>query len=96
MDVRTLPVNQIRVGTRARTDLGDIDSLAQAIKEKGLIQPITVDSDLNLIAGGRRLEAHKLLGLTTIPAVIRKSEGKLDSLEIELMENAARKEMTWV
>ena len=75
--------------------MGITQDFLDSIKEKGLIQPITVDESLNLIAGGRRLAACRKLGFQTIPAIIRKVEDEIDAREIELLENRERKNMTW-
>ena len=96
MKVQELEISRISVGDRFRVDLGDLQSLTDSIKEKGVIQPITVSETLELIAGGRRLVAANKAGLKTIPAVIRKINGELDAREIELFENIARKDMTWI
>lgn len=65
-----VPVEQITVKSRIRQDLGDLQALAENIRRRGLINPITLTSDLILIAGFRRLEAVKLLKWPTIPAEI--------------------------
>jgi ParB/RepB/Spo0J family partition protein len=93
--VTPVKIKDIIVKNRARKDFGDVEGLAQAIGEKGLLQPITIDSRKNLLAGERRLRAHILLGLTEIDAIIRPFESKIDSMEIELMENIQRKDMAW-
>jgi len=95
VEVQEIEIDKIFIEDRFRTELGDIDELARSIKEKGLIQPITVSSSLRLLAGGRRLEASKRLGLTTIAAVVRATEGEIDEKEIELYENIHRKDLTW-
>lgn len=95
MNVVKLKVADIKVKDRFRTEKGDVESLAESIKEKGLIQPITVNEGMRLLAGERRLLAHKLLGMETIDAVIRKGTDIVDAFEIELIENVARKDMTW-
>lgn len=92
---RTVDIDKIKVLPRARQDRGDIDGLAAAIKEKGLIQPITINQRYELLAGERRLEAHKKLGLKTIDTIMRPTKDPIDAMEIELMENIARKDMTW-
>ena len=40
-----------------------VKAIAESIAEIGLLNPITVDPQLKLIAGLHRLEAHKSLGL---------------------------------
>jgi ParB family transcriptional regulator, chromosome partitioning protein len=55
---------------RIRKDLGDIASLAESIKELGLLQPIVVFADGRLIVGERRLRAVRLLGWKEIPVTI--------------------------
>lgn len=90
-----IPVDMVIVGKRLREDKGDIEDLAEKIKLKGLIQPITINQDYKLLAGERRLLAHKILGKELIEAIIRKTSDPIDMKEIELMENMARKDMTW-
>lgn len=65
-----IPINQIQIGERLREDLGDIASLAEEIKAVGLLNPVTVSSDLRLLAGYRRLEACRSLGWEKIPAIV--------------------------
>ena len=95
MKAKDYEIDKITVGERFRIDMGDLAILKESIKEKGVIQPITLDEEGNLVAGGRRLEACRELGEKTIPAVIRKIHGELDLREIELLENTARKDMEW-
>src|SRR5438132_2687400 len=57
-----MEVAAIQVGPRHRRDLGDVAGLAASIAEVGLLHPIVVNGAGELIAGGRRLEAAKLLG----------------------------------
>lgn len=95
MKVKNVRISEILVEDRFRKDLGSLTSLAESISEKGLIQPITVDENLKLIAGGRRVAAAIVIGLDTIPAIIRKVTDELDAREIELFENIHRKGMEW-
>ena len=88
-------IEDIIVEDRYRENLGDIAELAESIKAKGVIQPVTLDSNMKLQAGGRRYEASRLAGLLTIPAIIREFEDEIDSLEIELIENIHRKDFDW-
>jgi len=80
---------------RYRSDMGDIVSLSESIQEKGVIQPITVTPDFELLAGERRVTAARSAGLTQIPALIRRKEDTLDAREVELLENIARKNFEW-
>ena len=51
-------IRKIKVRTRYRKSLDDIESLAANIKELGLLHPIMVRPDGRLIAGKRRLAAR--------------------------------------
>lgn len=95
MKVSAIPIDNIIIGERFRKDYGDVESLAQTIKEKGLLQPIIVDADNNLLDGGRRLAACKLLGMEKIPANKFKIHDELDLREIELLANITKKDMAW-
>lgn len=89
------PFNKIKIADRAREDMGDIESLMATIAEHGIMQPVVIDQDNNLIAGGRRCEAVRRLGWSTIPVTIVKVDDKATSFELELLENIGRKDMTW-
>lgn len=96
-DLRNVPIESITVGDRFRTDLGNMAELVLSIKDKGIIQPISLSPDLKLVAGFRRLMAAKLAGLDSVPAIIRhEAVDELDAREIELFENIHRKDMVWV
>ena len=64
-----IKIDRIKVGERFRVNMGDIEGLATSIETHGLLEPIIVDDDNNLLAGGRRLEACKILGHTSIMCV---------------------------
>lgn len=95
MRVVELSLKEINIPKRFREDLGNIAELAESLKHKGLIQPITVDEKYSLVAGGRRLAAAKEAGLESISAIIRPIADELDAREVELFENLHRKDMTW-
>jgi len=90
-----VPLDKIHWEKRYRGDLGDIDALAESMKEKGVLQPITVTPDYELLAGERRVTAARLAGIPLIPALIRPKADATDAREIELMENILRKDFTW-
>ncbi len=86
-------ISDIKIKKRVRQDLGDLESLKDSLKTYGLLNPITLNADMELIAGQRRLEAAKSIGWETINAVIlNKSVDKLKQLELELEENNQRKD----
>jgi len=93
--IEDFPIKKIKIGIRFRKEMGDLNELAESIKQKGVLQPITIGFDHVLVTGERRLKASELAGLTTIPVIIRKIHGELDLREIELIENAQRKDMEW-
>lgn len=74
-----------------------LNELAMSIKERGILQPIIVsrtgDGTFRLIAGERRWRAASIAGLTKVPAII-KDAASADSLEIALIENIQREDLT--
>lgn len=96
--LKYLKISDITCEDRAREDLGteeQWEEFKKSISEKGVLQPITVSSDLKLLAGGRRFTACSELGILTIPAIVRAVEDTIDEKEIELIENIHRKDFTW-
>ena len=67
----TKPIAEIRISERIRRDMGDIAALARSIEEVGLLHPITVTPDGELLLGQRRLLACRELGWTEIEVKIR-------------------------
>ena len=67
-----MKISDIKIGKRFRKDMGDLTSLKNSIKELGLLQPIVIDENNNLIAGFRRLQACKELGKIDIDVKIIK------------------------
>lgn len=88
----SLPIADIKIGKRYRKDKGDLSALAASIQRLGLLQPIVVTPNYDLIAGERRLLACRdELKWTEIDVRI------LDTcslLEGEHDENELRKEFT--
>lgn len=81
---------------RARFDDESLKELAASILEVGILQPLIVrphQGGFELIAGERRLRAAKLAGLANVPVIVRK-EGGQKSLEIALIENVQREDIT--
>ena len=93
-----LPVSRILPNPaqpRKDFDQAALESLAQSIKENGLLQPVTVrreNGGYTLIAGERRLRACKLAGLKEIPAIVTECAPE-DSAVLALLENLQRKDL---
>ena len=50
-------IDDVKVGKRIRSDIGDLTDLIESIKKFGLINPIAINERNVLLAGYRRLEA---------------------------------------
>lgn len=89
-----LKISDVKVGQRARDEFGDMESLVNSIREHGLLHPIVVDSDYNLIAGCRRLLACEQIGQTEIEAKVLEDISEKELRILELEENIRRKDLT--
>jgi ParB-like nuclease domain len=87
-----VPIDSIKIGSRFRKDLGDIASLAKDISEIGLLHPIVINQNRELISGLRRIKAFKLLGRSEIPARVINLD---DIVKGEVSENTQRKDFSW-
>jgi len=93
-----LPVDEISVNPyqpRRTFDPDKLDELAKSIREQGVLQPIIArkfGGGYELVAGERRLRACKLIGLKTIPAIVRQLDDQ-DMIEIAFIENLQREQL---
>jgi ParB/RepB/Spo0J family partition protein len=91
-----LPIAAITPSHHNRDATRGLDQLAASIREKGVINPITVrpvgPDAYELVAGERRWRAAQLAGLTTIPAIVREL-ADVEVLEIQLIENVQREDV---
>jgi ParB-like chromosome segregation protein Spo0J len=69
--IEVLPVHQITpYSNNARThSKKQIRQIAESIRRFGFTNPVLVDDNGQIIAGHGRVEAAKLIGLATLPAV---------------------------
>lgn len=93
-----LPIELIEPNAeQPRTQLGNIEELAQSIREKGVLEPILVrlagPNRYQIISGERRFRAATLAGLDEIPAIELDVDDR-EQLEIALIENIQRKDLT--
>ena len=95
MEVTEVALDDIVVGERFRKDYALDADFLDTIREKGIIQPITISQNMELVAGGRRLAGSREVGLPSIPAIMRQIDDELDLRECEYIENAFRKDLTW-
>lgn len=88
-------VDSIKVNNRIRKEFGDITSLAEDISKNGLISPIAISPDYELLAGERRLRAVKSIGLKEIEANVMSVDDMIGKLMVEISENENRKPFTF-
>jgi ParB family chromosome partitioning protein len=94
-----IPLGQIKTNPyqpRHEMDQGELRELSNSIKENGFIQPLLVrtirEGEYELVAGGRRLEAAQMLGLATVPAMVKEVSDK-ESFVLAIVENLQRKDL---
>ena len=88
-----IPIEGIAIGDRRTLNQEKVKALADSIKEIGLQHPIGVTEDHKLLHGLHRIEAYKLLGWKTIPAMVHTLEGlRVELAEID--ENIQRSSLT--
>ena len=100
--INEIPLDAIEVNPyQPRTDFDQeaLQELADSIRVQGIIQPITVramgQEQYQLISGERRVQASKIVGLTHIPAYVRKANDQ-QMLEMALIENIQRENLNAV
>lgn len=96
----TLPIGQLKPGKmQPRSSFEGIETLVESVREFGLLQPILVRplrdaaDTYEIIAGERRWRAAQRAQLHDVPVVIR-SIGDMDALQIGLIENLQRADLT--
>ena len=81
---------------RKRFDFDELESLAQSIRQNGIIQPIAVrinsKGDYELISGERRLRASRLVGVTQVPCIVMEASDEKSAL-FALLENIQRSDL---
>lgn len=88
-------INDIIIKDRARSNVGDVSSLAKSISMVGQLNPILINSDNVLIDGLHRIAALKELGKDTIEVRVVNGITEDDHYLIELLSNLDRKEFLW-
>lgn len=97
---REVPVSAVEVNPlqpRQHFDTAALDTLADSIRQIGILQPIVVRETgivgrFEIIAGERRWRAARSIGLDTIPVVVRAADDE-SSLTHALIENVHRADL---
>lgn len=96
---RMIPIEQLQPNAdQPRKDVGDLRGLTESVREKGVLEPLLVrylsESDKYMIVSGeRRYHAARAAGLRELPC-IEKDVDDAESLELALIENLQRKDLT--
>lgn len=94
-----VPLSQVFPGSaqpRTRIEPESLAELAESIRQQGIINPIVVRLQergrYEIIAGERRYQAAKLIGLDTVPVIVRDAD-KRQALAMALIENIQREDL---
>ena len=87
-------IHDVVLKKRIRKNPGNLTQLMESMRRHGLLNPIIIAENNELIAGHRRLEAAKRLGWHRIEAKICSNISNVDKLEIELDENIYRQDFS--
>lgn len=99
--VRHVPIELIRPNPnqpRKAFDQDELQSLADSIRSRGVIQPIVVrprkdrDNEFEIIAGERRWRAAQLASLHQVPVIVR-NLGDNEVYELAVIENVQRADL---
>ena len=81
-------------GTQSKRNEGNIGELATSIKDVGLICPLAINQNYELLAGRRRFRAISQLGWEEVECNILDSKDKLFDFKVAIEENLKRKNLT--
>lgn len=88
-------IADIVIRERARTEVGDITSLANSISMVGQLTPLLINEENVLIDGLHRLEALKSLNNETVEVRVVSGITQDDHFLIEMLSNMDRKPFAW-
>ena len=99
---RNVPIEFLRpspLQPRRLFDQGELETLAESIRERGILQPLLVRpgtsgaAGYEIVAGERRWRAAQLAGLHELPVVVRELSDRV-TLELALVENLQRSDLS--
>lgn len=82
---------------RRDLEAADLEELRNSISNHGVLQPVLVrpaEGGYELVSGERRWRAARLAGLETIPAVVREKVTDDEMLELAIVENVQRRDLS--
>lgn len=93
LDINLLQPNPLQVRSLIKSE--SLVDLVESIKEHGILEPLVVaktPAGYQIIAGERRWRAAKIVGLKTIPVVVKETSTR-GMLEMALVENVQREDL---
>lgn len=89
MDIKTVKVEDIIPYARnqKKHDQRQIDNVAESIREFGIVQPVVLDKDNNIIIGHCRILACKQLGIKEVPVVKLEDLTPEEANKLRLLDN---------
>lgn len=94
-ELRLSEVAPGRMQPRSRMEPEALEALAASIREEGILSPLIVrktDAGYEIVAGERRYQAAKMIGLETVPAIVRELDDR-HALAVGLIENIQRENL---
>lgn len=93
LDINLLQPNPLQVRNLIKSE--SLVDLVESIKEHGILEPLVVaktPAGYQIIAGERRWRAAKIVGLKTVPVMVKETDAR-GMLELALVENVQREEL---
>jgi len=96
--VSQIPTNQLEpnpLQPRGIISTDSVSELVESIREHGILEPLIVaetPAGFQIIAGERRWRAARILKLTYVPAIVKKTSPQ-QMLEMAIVENVQRKDL---
>lgn len=94
----TLKLSKIYTVKQVRTQFRDLESLAQSIRENGIIEPLIVHEEVGgryrLIIGERRFRSAPMADLDEVPVIVKKGLTELEIRKLQVAENKDRDDLT--
>ena len=82
---------------RGEFDEKELASLAESIRENGILQPINVRRcgvNYEIVSGERRLRAAKICGLSEVPCIVIEADDERSAV-LALIENIQRRDLSY-